>query len=317
VDLPWPIDVRRPHAIAVEGERVYLATGDNSAELAILDLTSGATLGTFDAEGAADGLSVRILAPGIVKLGRRQSDAPEIYRLDVTDPAAIVVLATSERDHNVRWKPESMPPVRFRDANGDGVFRLGCLGDSNTAAPDRPKWCERLRDQIHDARFEVLNVAIAGAVVMEVTGAHSRASEQLAAVLPLEPDAVVLAFGTNDRLAGGSPTEIRDAYATLVDVVEEAGLTAYVATTPPTRPCIDDGCPSIASANTVLQQSFGKRVIDFFDGVTRDDMLDHVHLNAAGQTLRAERVLAVIGNPLARYAQDALRERSGRRRSRP
>jgi lysophospholipase L1-like esterase len=218
----------------------------------------------------------------------------------VSDPASIVVLDTGERARTVRWKRDPLPPVRFRDANGDGVFRLACLGDSNTQAPLEPKWCEKLRDLVADPRFEVVNVAIAGATVVEDARVPSRASEQLQEVLPLEPDALVLSFGTNDRLLGNAPTAIRDAYAVIAAAADAAGMVAYVATTPPTRPCVDAGCPQIAAANLVLWEAFGAHVIDFFDGVVRAHLVDAFHLGDAAQDLRAERAFAVIENPLAR-----------------
>jgi hypothetical protein len=75
----------------------YLAAGDNRAELVVLDIATGTVLGKFDAEGGADALSVRVLEPRIVKLGRRRSAATEMYRLDVSDPAMITVLSTTAR----------------------------------------------------------------------------------------------------------------------------------------------------------------------------------------------------------------------------
>lgn len=295
-ELPWPVAARRVNAIAVDGERAYLATGDNHAELVVVDLETGVTLGTFDADGSADALSVHVLEPGVVKLGRRWSDAPEVYQLDVSDPTSIVVLEAGERARHVRWKPDPIPPVRFSDANGDGVFRLGCLGDSNTAHPagSAEKWCEKLATLIGDPRFEVVNVAVSGATVTE-RSSRSTATEQLEAMLAYEPDALVLAFGTNDRMLGGTPAEIRDAYQVIADV---AGLPTYVATTPPAWPCMADGCPLIAAQNALLYDAFEGRTVDFFGGMQRADMLDALHFNAAGQELRAERVLAVIGSPL-------------------
>ena len=289
------------HGLAVDGPVAYLATADDTAELVVIDLRSGETLGTFDAEGPADGLSVKVVAPGIVKLGRRKSDAPEVYRLDVSDPANIRVLAARQRSRRARWKQRPLPPVLFRDVNGDGVYRLACLGDSNTArpTPDVRKWCEVLEDAIADPRFEVVNMAVGGATVAPHRYGGSDATAQMLAALDLQPDAVVLAFGTNDRMHGRKPNEIRDAYLAHAEVAELAGLAVYVATTPPTAKCVGEGCPLIAAANEVLLEAFGDRTIDFFTGFEAEHLMDALHLNAAGQELRAERALRALVMPPA------------------
>lgn len=300
LDLPWPVAARRPHAIAVDGERVFLATGDNAAELVIADLDTGETLGTFDAAGGADALSVRVLEPGVVKLGRRQSDAPEVYVLDVTDPASVAVLSARERERNVRWKRQPPPPVRFRDANGDGVFRLACLGDSNTAKGPTPKWCEILAALIDDRRFEVVNLGWGGATVCENLRFKSDAAQQMEQALAAEADAVVLAFGTNDSLQGRRAEESLAAYQAQADVALTAGLDVFVAETPPMGGCIDEGCGAVWRLNGFLADAFPGRVVDFFTGFGNEmfGAFDLIHLNAAGQMLRAERALAVIGSPL-------------------
>lgn len=297
-DLPWSVSARRVHAVAVDGERAYLATGDNHAELVVADVMTGATLGTFDADGRADAISVRVLEPGVVKLGRRRSSAPEVYRLDVSDPAAIEVLSTGERARSVHWEPATLPPVRFRDANGDGVFRLACLGDSNTVQiPIAEKWCERLAKLVADPRFEVVNLGWGGATVCPNLAFASTGEKQLAAALELQVDAVVMAFGTNDRLQGRTPAEIVEAYSALADA---AGVEVFVATTPPMGGCSGAGCGRIVEANALLEARFPGRTVDFFSGFTDEHfrLPDRIHMNEAGQALRAERALAVIGSPM-------------------
>lgn len=302
LDLPWPVAARRVHAIAVDGDRVYLATGDNRAELLVVDIDTGETLGAFDAEGGADALSVRVIRPGIVKLGRRQSDAPEVYRLDVSDPAHIVVLETGEREHNVRWKPVPPSPVRFRDVNGDGVFRLACLGDSNTVplpALGIVKWCEMLAAAIDDPRFEIVNLGWGGATVCPNLKFASDAAQQMDAALAADVDAVVLAFGTNDRLQGRSVDEIVDAYGLQASVAAEAGVAFFVATTPPMGGCSGEGCAQLFALHERLEDAYAGHAIDFFTGFAEDDFKpDRIHLNDAGQARRAERALAVIESPL-------------------
>ena len=301
-DPPWPVDVRRRiNAVAADGPVAYLATGDNRAELVVVDVETGARLGTFDAAGGADALGVRVLEPGIVKLGRRQSDAPEVYRLDVSDPAAIRVLDAQHRARHVRWKPDAIPPVIFRDANGDGVYRLACLGDSNTSLVHGvAKWCEMLAERVRG--LEVVNVAVSGATVVTPNLRwESDATQQMAAALSLDVDAVLLAFGTNDRMQGRTTDEVIEAYLEQAEVAAFAGVTFYAAATPPMGGCMGAGCSWIVATNLLLHLAFPGSVVDFFTGVTDQHFRvpDRIHHNAAGQELRAERTAAMIASPLA------------------
>jgi lysophospholipase L1-like esterase len=304
IELPWSLAIRaRVNAVAADGTRAYLATGDNRAELVVVDPRSGAVLGRFDAPGGADALSVHALAPGTVKLARRRSDAPEIYRLDVRDPASIVVLDAQERPRSVRWQPDPIPPVLFPDANGDGVYRLACLGDSNTfVAPGSsvPKWCELLAGMIDAEAFEVVNLAQPGATVCPNLVFASDAAQQLDEALAHAPDAVVLAFGTNDRFQNRPTDVVLAAYLAQAEAAEAAGLAVYVATTPPLGGCTGAACPRIYWANILLALTFPEAIVDFFGGFASQHFAPHdqIHLNADGQRLRAERALAAIGSPL-------------------
>lgn len=289
---------RRVHAIAVYGDRAYLATGDNHAELVVKDLIDGTTLGTFDAPGPADAISVKVVAPGVVKIGRRKSRDPEMYKLDVTDPAHIVMLATGERSQSLRWRQDPLPPVMFPDVNHDGVYRLGCVGDSNTASPtpNVRKWCEMLADAIGEPDFEIVNVAVAGATVTPNLRFDSDATQQMAEVLALEPDAIVLAFGTNDFLQQRSVDEIVDAYVVQSETAAAAGVAFFVGATPPMGGCSGTGCGQIYELNQRLAEVFPGHVADFFSGFIDADyrVPDRIHLNDAGQALRAERALEVL-----------------------
>lgn len=301
LDVPWPVAARKPNAIAVDGPVAYIATGDNRAELVVVDIVTGTQLGSFDAAGGADALSVRLLDPGVVKLGRRQSDAPEVYRLDVSDPAAIVVLATGERERSVRWKPEPIPPVMFPDANGDGVHRLACLGDSNTVpVPELGivKWCELLAEMVPG--LEVVNLGWGGATACPNLVFKSDAALQLQQALLRDVDAVVLAFGTNDRMQRRSVDEIVDAYVAHAEVGAAAGVDVFVATTPPMGGCSGEGCTQLYTLHLRLSSVFAGRVIDFFSGVSDEHFRvpDLIHMNGAEQALRAERAAAVVGSPL-------------------
>lgn len=334
----WSVELGTTvNAVAVDGNLALLATDDDGAELVVIDLDTHGRVGSFDAAGAADGLSVRVVAPGIVKLGRRASDAPELYKLDTSDPSQIAVLRAAQRPRAIRGRRvrdvphyaysgrlvgheeigdllylvtaapgaaaavvERVPPVAFADANGDGVWRLGCVGDSNTALqPGFAKWCDLLRDAIDDPDFAVSNVAVAGATVTANKQFDSDATQQMAEVLSQQPDAVVLAFGTNDRFQGRTPEQVEAAYEVQADVAAQAGVAFYVATTPPLGRCIAGAtglpCSRIPEQNALLRTAFGANVLEFFaDFSTAHFFDDRIHLNAIGQALRAERALDVL-----------------------
>lgn len=327
--------------VAIDGAHALLATGADGAELVIVDLDTHARVGSFDAASAADGTSVRVVAPGTVKLGRRASDAPELYKLDVGDPAHVAVLRTAQRPRDVRARRvRDVPhyaytgrlvgraeigdllylvtappgaeaavvrrtaPVAFADVDGDGVWRLGCVGDSNTMVlPIRPAWCELLRDALDDPDLEIVNVAVNGGTVVTPNVLFSSdATQQMAEVLPQRPDAVVLAFGTNDRFAGSTPQQIEAAYETQAAVAAAAGVAFYAATTPPVGVCIGGGaglpCLRIAEQNALLRAAFTTHVLEFNDGFSTPHFKDdRIHLNTAGQVLRAERALDVLAPP--------------------
>lgn len=337
----WGVEIGATvHDVAVADGLALLATSDDAAELVVIDLATRRRVGSFDAPGDADGLSVRVAAPGLVKLGRRKSDAPELYRLDAGDPAQVALVRAAERPRSVRarrvrevpryaysgtlvareesgdllWLVTAPPggeiavveriaPVAFADADGDGVWRLGCVGDSNTAifTVVKARWCELLAEAIDDPDFAIVNVAVGGATVVSPNLRFaSDAALQMARVLPERPDAVALAFGTNDRFQGRTPEEIQDAYEAQADVASAAGVAFYAATTPPLGGCIAGGtglpCLRIAQQNELLRDAFGPRVLDFFEGFATPHFFDDdIHLNAAGQALRAERALDVLG----------------------
>lgn len=188
--------------------------------------------------------------------------------------------------------------VAFEDLNGDGRYVLGCVGDSNTSPqPGLRKWCEIIRDRLPDPDFVTVNVSVAGATVNPNLHFDSDATQQMAQVLngSPAPDAVLLAFGTNDALQLRTPVQIRDAYLAQATTAEAAGIAFYVATTPPLVQC--GACPNIEAHNVLLRDAFGDAIVEFFAGFTPEHFFqDGYHVNAAGQELRATRVVDVIRN---------------------
>ena len=325
----------RINGIAVEGTRAYLATGRDDAELVVVDLALHQEVGSFDVPGRVDGWSVEVEGPGVVVLELRRNVGPERYRLAVASGPPSVLDATEDPTAGVPVRPvalrrylsrgrlvararrdvpegvlhyllttdrkaqfqvvEEIPSVKFRDADADGVYRLGCVADSNTALrPGITKWCELVRDALSDPDFDVVNVAVGGATVNPNLRFASDATMQMAEVLPQKVDAVVLAFGTNDVFQGRTPAQILDAYLAQQATADAAGVDFYVATTPPIIPC--QNCTGIEVGNDLLRDAFAGRVVEFHTGFGSEHFgPDGYHCSAAGQQLRAERALLVIG----------------------
>jgi len=333
----WSLELKaRVHAVAVDGSRAYVATSHDRAELVVVDVASGEKLGAFDAPGNADAIAVDVVSSG-VRLGRKLSSDRELFVLDTTDPGAIFAKKAVHRPKRARTPPaavlegyrhagkmigcaspepglhyvvvtdqaaevqvaEDVPPVVFADVNGDGVYRLACLGDSNTAAMS--SWCERLVEMIDDRAFDVVNVAVPGATVVSPNRHFdSDATMQLEQVLADDVDAVLLAFGTNDRIQGRTPARVVQAYLELDEVAAAAGLSYFLATTPPMSGCVGEGCTLIFATNALVRDAFPGRVVEFFDGFTVEHFSDNLHLNDLGQDMRAVRALEVLGNPVQR-----------------
>jgi lysophospholipase L1-like esterase len=188
-------------------------------------------------------------------------------------------------------------PAVVRDVNGDGRVVIACLGDSNTESrwppPYTPKWCEIAAETMPDWTF--VNHAVGGATVTQRPDDHSFADRQLDGALADAPDAVVLAFGTNDVRAGRSTPEIVAAYRAAVARVTARGALAFVAGAPPLFPPEPEHAEALAALNAALRAEFADRLIDFASDMGRDDFEpDGVHPNAAGQRKRATAALHVL-----------------------
>jgi lysophospholipase L1-like esterase len=189
------------------------------------------------------------------------------------------------------------PPV-VSDRNGDGKIVVACLGDSNTdrhwPPPDTPKWCELAADRVPDWTF--VNRAVSGARVSEFSGPEGWSGTQLDATLPMAPDAVVLAFGTNDVRFGRSAADVVAAYRAAVARIEATGAVAFVALAPPIHPPEPEHAHALDELNAALRAAFpAARVIDFASGMTRADFGDDgLHPNDDGQRKRAEAALRAL-----------------------
>lgn len=188
-------------------------------------------------------------------------------------------------------------PAGVRDVNGDGRVVVACLGDSNTEhrwpPPYTPKWCE-LAAAARPA-WTFANHAVGGATV---TPAARWAGPQLDAALAADaaPDAVVLAFGTNDVRAGRPTDAIVAAYRDAVRRVEASGALAFVALAPPIHPPEPAHADALAALNAALRRALpAARLVDFArDMPPARFEADGLHPNADGQRVRAAAALRAL-----------------------
>ena len=193
------------------------------------------------------------------------------------------------------------------DRNGDGVFRVACLGDSNSLdgwmTGTDVRWCSLMSSVLptvgasSNGTFTSIptaweNHAQLGAGTTEYpTG--TGLPIQLQQLSPTV-DAVIAAFGTNDAYPffGLTPQQAVDNLKATDTVTRAYGIQLWVATAPPSH------FPAPLQAwqtefNALVASTFC-RTIDFTTGFDALLEADGLHITAAGQALRAERVRAAL-----------------------
>lgn len=329
VDLPGSADAS---AIATsDGLLVVGRRRSAEHELVVLQ-PAGSTLGGLDLPQSINAVEA---SGGLV----RASSTRWTFIVDVSDPAQPTLLGTVPRDASplppvgvarttdfvfdgpsaylaTRQRGADLQavdldlPFTFPDRDGDGAWRLGCLGDSNTEPSiTLTRWCEKLAMLVNDSRFEVVNFAVVGATAIP---SDNDATTQVQSALDpdLHLDAAVLAYGTNDtNLAFFSPdpalfdsqiATIADAIAQHAATLSAAGLSVYVATTPPRWKALfgpDGYNDRIVALNDEVRARFSDTaLIEFYDGFHPDqsEILDGVHLSQGGQDKRAWRALRML-----------------------
>jgi lysophospholipase L1-like esterase len=185
----------------------------------------------------------------------------------------------------------------LRDRDGDGRIVVSCLGDSNTHAVEGgvASWCGRLGERLPSDSWHVINRGLGGATaVMRASTLH--AGSQMNYTLENDfPDAVILAFGTNDLLAEVESAEIVDAYRSLALRVYAAGALPFVALTPPIQPAASAFNVRVRELNGALRAAFDEnRILDFWSGFSAEEFEDALHLADLGQARRAEIAAAAL-----------------------
>lgn len=81
---------------------IFVASSDNNAELKVVDASTLAALGSFDATGNTDGTAVYV-AGGKAYLGREQSNSnPDLHVLDISSVASISQLGSKNLNHTAQ-----------------------------------------------------------------------------------------------------------------------------------------------------------------------------------------------------------------------
>lgn len=319
------------------GEFVFASTGRAREELWVIEGATGRVVAKLDLPNTRRVVRIEWTGPDLVKVSKSRGPGPEEVIIDVSDPTNPLVLETINTGRKpapvggltIEGYPEELSAVAtvaegvgtliyyvlidargtdfrvverriagFPDANGDGVWRVACLGDSNTAtfqlAPR--KWCEYLQDLADDALFETVNISHRGATVNPQTNnptwedafLHTAVATQAAV------DAIVSAYGTNDLLQSYSPTDFVEAHRQHAATAASGGIPVYYAAT---APIIGASSQSWSrEANDLLRLEFPERSPEFFEGfVFEEHHSDGLHLNDAGQHLRAERAWEAVG----------------------
>lgn len=274
-------------AVQVYNGRAFVATTTAAQRLAIVDVRDPAAPvreSALDLAGNANGIAVK-------------------------DARAYIATTYNAAELRVVSSGLDLEPT-LTDINGDGFVTVSCLGDSNTAGSS---WCPQLDGLFTQTPWRTINHGVAFATGFEVGNGWPDSFEQLPVALANDaPEAIIVAFGTNDitfdiNIAAQFGTTATpgwlqstvDAYETLKASAEATGAKMFIATTPPRN----EASTSLANhltlhLNNRIRHEFPReRIIDFHTPiVTPDDFADALHMNAAGQTKRAQAALHELEN---------------------
>jgi lysophospholipase L1-like esterase len=219
-----------------------------------------------------------------------------------SDPA-LTLAAYATAEHPLRVLRGTDDRLRLRDGNGDGVIRLACVGDSNSVAvPDiRPmSWCAVLGEEVWRTDFEVVNPSVVGAGLRSL-GESQRGAVLLDRALAEQPDAVLLALGTNDLDYFHADDVAGDAVDRVGKMREfekkvlAAGAEFFVALVPPRY---DDGGPpgALEAFNAEIRGTWpSEQVLDFHSAIPRRFLrADGLHFTGPGQAERARRAYGFL-----------------------
>lgn len=274
-------------AVTVYGGRAFVATVTAAQRLTVVDVRNPAAPtreAALDLSGDAFGLAVK-------------------------DARAYVATTFNTGELRIVSAGIDLEPT-LTDINGDGFVTVSCLGDSNTAGST---WCAQLDGLFTQPSWRTINHGVGFATGFEVGGSWPDAFEQLPVALANDaPEAVVIAFGTNDitfdiNIAASfgtvaDPSWLQttvDAYESLKATTEATGAKLFVAFTPPRNEAVSSLANHLTlHLNNRVRHEFPReRVIDFHGPIVAPtDFADLLHMNSAGHTKRAQEALHELEN---------------------
>lgn len=173
------------------------------------------------------------------------------------------------------------------DQNMDGQISISCIGDSNTGTGKQKSWCAYLQDLGQSQNWTTHNHGVGGTYVTRQGPKHLQW-----ALSADHPDAVIMAYGTNDAAAGISPQEVTDAYLALMPDISASSARSFVALSPPHLcyafiPMPSD--PVIPLNQEITDRVNSISIIDFYSIMNPNtDYKDCIHMNDLGQQKRAQ-----------------------------
>lgn len=199
------------------------------------------------------------------------------------------------------------------DLDRDGRVRVVCMGDSNTASnarfDDAAGWCSILGQLFERPGWTTVGRGRNGGSAACGLKAFGQPlpclRHSLADVLASDaPDAIILAYGTNDALYGAPLDKTIAALRAAVATADALGIPTWVALVPPLAGPAAAANPRVDAINRRILRSF-ERTIDFHspmrfpqdfweDGIHVDGVLHPGVTGATGQGKRAQAALAVL-----------------------
>lgn len=196
---------------------------------------------------------------------------------------------------SILGKDESIRYVALGDSFSEGV------GDD---APDRPNgvrgWTDRVAEQfmLADPKAQYANLAIRGRLLVPII------EEQLEPALELKPNLVSLVGGGNDSLRPGFDVDaLMVRYDAAFKTLRDEGIEVFTMTgfDPGPKGFFSGNRARVALFNELLREVADDRGVTIVDYWRMHELLDlrywapdRLHMNAAGHTLTARRVLETL-----------------------
>ena len=196
---------------------------------------------------------------------------------------------------SILGKDESIRYVALGDSFSEGV------GDE---APNRPNgvrgWTDRVAEQfmLADPKAQYANLAIRGRLLVPII------EEQLEPALELKPNLVSLVGGGNDSLRPGFDVDaLMVRYDEAFKTLRDEGIEVFTMTgfDPGPKGFFSGNRARVALFNELLREVADDRGVTVVDYWRMHELLDlrywapdRLHMNAAGHTLTARRVLETL-----------------------